>query len=158
MRSMNDLLSSLENTAVSQWILSSDWGYPILLTLHSLGLGLLVGLLVVIDLRILGFVRALPLGALRKLMPWVWVGFLANAVSGALLFMADATKDFYANSFRIKIVCIVIGVAIAVYLDARVLRDGAALEVPRAATVLAWASLASWTGAIVAGRLIAYLT
>jgi len=138
--------------------MSSDWGYSILLTLHSLGLGLLVGLLLVIDLRILGLLRALPLASLRRLMPWVWIGFVVNAISGVLLFMADATKDYYANSFRIKLVCIAVGVAIAVYLNARVLREDHTGELPRSAAVLAYASLASWTGAIVAGRLIAYLT
>lgn len=154
---MDNFLMMLENLALSQWVLGSIWGYPVLLSFHSLGLGLLVGLLVVIDMRLLGVAKPVPLSELQKLMPWVWVGFVANAVSGVILFMADATKDYYSNSFRWKMLSIVVGIAIAVYLNKRVLRAGM-VEPPPVAKVLATVSLVSWTGAIVAGRLIAYLS
>lgn len=154
---MDNFLMMLEGLDLSQWVLGSIWGYPILLTFHSLGLGLLVGLLLVIDLRILGVAKPLPLSALRRLMPWVWVGFTFNALSGVVLFMADATKDYYSNSFRWKIFSIVVGLVIAVYLNRKVLPEDPA-EIPPLARVLAVASLVSWTGAIVAGRLIAYLS
>ena len=127
------------------------------LTFHSLGLGLLVGLLMVIDLRVLGVARPLPLTELRRLMPWVWFGFTLNAVSGVVLFMADATKDFYSNSFRWKIFSIVVGLVIAVVLNRGVLSEDTE-DTPAMAKVLATLSLASWLGAIVAGRLIAYLS
>ena len=154
---MDNFLMMLENLDLSQWVLASVWGYPILLTFHSLGLGLLVGLLLIIDLRVLGFAKPLPLSELRRLMPWVWVGFTFNALSGVVLFMADARKDFYSNSFRWKMLSIVIGVLVAVYLNNKVLREDTT-ETPALARVLAAASLVSWTGAIVAGRLIAYLS
>jgi hypothetical protein len=154
---MDNFLMMLESLALSQWVLGSIWGYPVLLSFHSLGLGLLVGLLVVIDVRLLGLAQPLPLSELRKLMPWVWVGFVANAVSGVILFMADATKDYYSNSFRWKMLSIVVGIAIAVYLSRKVLREDV-VETPPLAKVLATVSLVSWAGAIVAGRLIAYLS
>jgi hypothetical protein len=154
---MDNFLMMLENLALSQWVLGSIWGYPVFLTFHSLGLGLLVGLLVVIDLRVLGMAKPLPLSELRRLMPWVWVGFAFNAVSGVVLFMADARKDYYSNSFRWKILSIVIGLLIAVYLSRKVLREDTA-DTPPLAKALAVASLLSWTGAVVAGRLIAYLS
>lgn len=154
---MDNFLMMLENTALSQWVLGSIWGYPILLTFHSLGLGLLVGLLIVIDLRVLGWARPLPLAELKRLMPWIWVGFTFNAISGVILFMADATKDYYSNSFRWKILCIIAGVWIAVYLKNRVLHDEPR-PTPPLAKGLATLSLVSWAGALVAGRLIAYLS
>jgi len=154
---MDNFLMMLENLALSQWVLGSIWGYPVFLTFHSLGLGLLVGLLVVIDLRILGLARPLPLVEMRRLMPWVWVGFVANAVSGVVLFMADATKDYYSNSFRWKMLSIAVGIGIAVYLDRKVLKAEVG-ETSGLAKGLATVSLVSWTGAIVAGRLIAYLS
>lgn len=154
---MDNFLLMLEGLRLSQWVLGSIWGYPVLLTFHSLGLGLLVGLLLVIDLRILGVGQPLPLSALRRLMPWVWVGFTLNAISGVVLFMADATKDYHSNSFRWKIFSIGVGLAIAVYLNRKVLREDTT-QIPPVARVLAIASLVSWTGAIVAGRLIAYLS
>jgi len=154
---MDNFLMMLENLALSQWVLGSIWGYPVFLTFHSLGLGLLVGLLVVIDLRVLGVGKPLPLSELRKMMPYVWFGFVLNAISGVVLFMADATKDYYSNSFRWKILSIVVGLVIAVYLNNKVLRENTE-DTPPLARALAVVSLASWTGAIVAGRLIAYLS
>jgi uncharacterized protein YneF (UPF0154 family) len=74
-----------------------------------------------------------------------------------VLFMADARKDYYSNSFRWKILSIVIGLLIAVYLNKKVLREDTA-DTPPLAKALAVASLLSWTGAVVAGRLIAYLS
>jgi len=147
----------LENLDLSQWVLGSIWGYPIFLTFHSLGLGLLVGLLLVIDLRVLGFAKPLPLSELRKLMPYVWFGFVLNAISGVVLFMADATKDFYSNSFRWKMLSILIGLVVAVTLNGTVLREDTK-DTPPMAKILATVSLLSWVGAIVSGRLIAYLS
>ncbi len=147
----------LENLDLSQWVLGSIWGYPIFLTFHSLGLGLLVGLLLIIDLRVLGFAKPLPLSELRKLMPYVWFGFVLNAISGVVLFMADATKDFYSNSFRWKMLSILIGLVVAVTLNGTVLREDTK-DTPPMAKILAIASLLSWVGAIVSGRLIAYLS
>ncbi len=147
----------LENLDLSQWVLGSIWGYPIFLTFHSLGLGLLVGLLLIIDLRVLGFAKPLPLSELRKLMPYVWFGFVLNAISGVVLFMADATKDFYSNSFRWKMLSILIGLVVAVTLNGTVLREDTK-DTPPMAKILATASLLSWVGAIVSGRLIAYLS
>ena len=154
---MDNFLMVLENLALSQWVLGSIWGYPVFLTFHSLGLGLLVGLLLIIDLRVLGFAKPLPLSELRKLMPYVWFGFVLNAASGVVLFMADATKDFYSNSFRWKMLSIAIGLVVAVVLNRTVLREDTR-DTPPLAKVLATVSLLSWVGAIVSGRLIAYLS
>lgn len=147
----------MQDLALSQWVLGSIWGYPVFLTFHSLGLGLLVGLLLIIDLRVLGFAKPLPLSELRRLMPYVWFGFVLNAVSGVVLFMADATKDYYSNSFRWKMLSIVVGLAVAITLNRTVLREDTR-DTPPLAKVLATLSLVCWVGAIVSGRLIAYLS
>jgi uncharacterized membrane protein len=154
---MDNFLMMLENLDLSQWVLGSIWGYPIFLTFHSLGLGLLVGLLLVIDLRVLGFAKPLPLSELRRLMPYVWFGFTMNAISGVVLFMADATKDFYSNSFRWKMLSILVGLIVAVVLNSTVLREDTK-DTPPLAKILATLSLLCWVGAIVSGRLIAYLS
>lgn len=154
---MDNFLLMLENLDLSRWVLGSIWGYPIFLTFHSIGLGLLVGLLILIDIRVLGYVKPLPLSGMRRLMRWVWIGFLLNFASGVVLFMADARKDFYSNSFRWKMFSVLCGLLVAIYLDKKALREDVT-QTPPVARLLAAASLVSWTGAIVAGRLIAYLS
>jgi hypothetical protein len=155
------LLLSLQDSALAQWAQSS--AYPVIITLHAIGLAMLVGLLTVIDLRVLGFARQLPLPALRQLMKVVWIGFWINAVSGALLFCVDARKDFHSDLFRIKLTVIAIGLILANLIESRVLRvtaAGAPCAIPLAARTkfLALMSLLCWTMAIVSGRLLAYST
>ena len=62
------MLEALQNSAFSQWLLVSEYGYPIFLTLHSLGLAMLVGVLICIDLRVLGIARSIPLPPIKRLM------------------------------------------------------------------------------------------
>jgi heme/copper-type cytochrome/quinol oxidase subunit 1 len=81
---MDQLLLRLQNSAFAYWL--SQGAFPPIITVHSVGMALLVGLQVVINLRVLGLGRAIPIPALRRFMTIVWLGFIANAISGALLF------------------------------------------------------------------------
>lgn len=155
---MSSFLMALENTALSQWVLGSIYGYGVILTFHSLGLGLLVGLLLVIALRLLGFLEDLALPPLARFLPFVWIGFVCNAVSGVILFMADAQKNFYSGTFWIKMLAIAVGLAFALHLKRTALRSPAADGVPTPATrALAAASIVAWIVAVIAGRLLAYV-
>jgi hypothetical protein len=149
---LDPLLQALQDSAFAHWVQSS--AYPVVITLHSIGLAILVGLLVVIDLRVLGFAQRMPLPALRPLMKLVWMGFWVNAVSGAMLFCIDAKKDFHSNLFRVKLAVIVLGLIFGVLIEAKL------LDTYVEARTKAWAllSLLCWTGAIISGRLLAYST
>jgi hypothetical protein len=158
---MNSFLQLIQNTDFADWVRVSEWGYPIILTLHSLGLAMVVGVVFVMDLRILGVPRALPVLALRQLMPVIWVGFTINFITGLALFSADADKFYHSPVFRYKLASVAVGVALAVYMNASVLksgksfdRDGAAM--PLRAKLLACASVLVWLAAISLGRYVAY--
>lgn len=155
---MEAFLRSLEETALSQWVLGSIRGYPIVLSFHSLGLALLVGLLTVIALKVLGFMPNQPYAPFRKFMPFVWWGFAVNLVSGIVLFMADAVKDFYSWTFWIKMTSIAVGLGFAVHVSKTVLNPASGITEPSSGTkTYAVISLFAWLMAVVAGRLIAYL-
>lgn len=158
---MNGLLESIQNTNFADWMRVSEWGYPIILTLHSVGLAMVVGVLLVIDLRVLGIPRSLPILPLRKLMSVVWLGFALNLCTGIALFTADAVKFYNSPSFRYKLLSVFIGVGLAVFLSSSVLgagdqfdRRGAA--VPGRAKFVAVVSLLVWGAAISLGRYVAY--
>lgn len=156
---MHAWLASLTNSGLGQWVSLSALGYPILLTIHSIGLAMVVGLLVVIDLRILGVARSLPLPAFRNLLNLVWIGFWANAISGAAIFVSDAEKYYYSTTFRLKLLSILAGLVVLAIMKASVIVPGAELQHGHATTrakLLATLSLLAWLGAIVAGRLMAY--
>jgi hypothetical protein len=162
---LDNLLKALQDSAFANWVQQS--AYPVVITFHSIGLATLVGLLMVIDLRVLGFARTLPLPALRRLMTVVWIGFWVNAISGSMLFCIDAKKDYYSALFRTKLSAIALGLILGTLIKNRVLCESAAdaslsagfsAGTSRGAKTLAALSLLCWIGAIVSGRLLAYFT
>jgi hypothetical protein len=155
-----DLLATLESSGFSTWLRESNsiWGYPMILTLHTVGLALLVGANIVLDLRLLGFGARLPLEELSRAFRIMWIGFWINAVSGALLFAADATTRGTSRLFIGKLFLVMFGVVVIVAIRNQVF--GATPDRPRIglpAKVLAATSLVVWVAAITAGRLMAYV-
>lgn len=159
------MLQWLEGTPVSEWVSTSDLGYPILLSIHAMGMAIVVGILVLLDLRVLGFAKAIPFSAFEKLMPLAWGGFGLNLCSGVLLFGATATHMIGNWPFLSKLASIALGAVISWALW-RNLRSGgepdasgaaAAIAVTLASRGLAIASMIVWFGAIFFGRLIAYV-
>jgi hypothetical protein len=160
------MLSWLEGTPVSEWVATSDLGYPILLAIHSMGMATVVGLLVLLDLRVLGFAKAVPIAAFRALMPLAWIGFALNLVSGTLLFMSTATHMVSNWPFLSKMASICLGGVVSWALWRNLIASGWAAPVGdgtgvaggnSTARVLAIASIVVWLAAILFGRLIAYV-
>ena len=153
----------LENTAAANWVALSLWAYPALLSLHIIGLAIVVGLFVVRDLHLAGFVRGCDPRMFASLAPLAWFGFAVNLISGILLFTSQATVFASNLPFLIKLSCVVTGMVLAGFIHSRLGRQsistGQYTAVPAEAgslRPLALLSLACWAGAIGAGRLIAY--
>ena len=156
-----DFLVWLSNTPVAVWARESDsvWGYPTVLFLHTLGLGILVGLATAIDFRVLGFAAHLPLAPLERFFRFIWIGFWINAFSGVGLLIITPTK-LVNPAFFFKMAFIVAGVVDLWFLKRVAFGVSTAREkggVTGGAKALAAASLAIWAGAITAGRLMAYV-
>lgn len=152
----------LETTGLASWVGESLWGYPIVLGMHAIGLAIVVGIFVLLDLRILGILRGVSLKGLWRLFPLAWTGFLINALSGTALFTSQATTFVDSKPFLIKISSVFAGVIVGMFmqrrLSARVAaweNAGETMQTPDKA--LAAVSLICWISAIFAGRLIAYL-
>jgi hypothetical protein len=155
---MSDFLARMEASGLGTWVRESPslWAYPTILALHSIGLGIVVGAAVIIDLKLLGRAPAIRMADLRGLLPVVWWAFAVNALTGALLFIADATRKSAQPVFFVKLACIVL--ALFVLLRARsMMADPGAVRGDTTHKGLAFASLTLWLGAIAAGRLMAYL-
>lgn len=152
----------LEGTQVALWVGESLWGYPLLLGVHIVGLAVVAGIFLMLDLRVLGLAGSLEYGAFRDLFPLAWAGLALNAMSGLALFSSQATTFILSPPFLVKIGCIAIGVVLAVMLRRRLTAEAAAWDEVGAsggdaARPVAVLSLVAWVGAIIAGRLIAYL-
>ena len=156
-----DFLVSLEQSRFSVWVRESGslLAFPTILLLHTYGMAVLVGIVVVIDLRILGFAPALPLAPLEKFLLMLWVAFWINAVTGTILLLADATTKMTNPDFLVKMVFIALGVIVQRMIEKRVFQKEQTADRPSPANarMLAVASLICWLGAITAGRLLAYV-
>jgi hypothetical protein len=153
-------LEWLQTTALAKMVAETLWGYPLLETLHTLGMAMLVGALGLINLRVLGYKAELPILGTRDLLPLAWLGFTINLISGIALFTSDAVYFWSSYTFRIKILLIVLGGINAFLLSRAAFREAQAGSSRYVATTgirwVAGSALVFWLGAIIAGRLIAY--
>ena len=154
MTPVEQIFAWIEHTPLSQWV-RGDWllAFPTILTLHTIGMGIVAGIGAITALRVLGFPAAVPPAAMEKFQPVFWAGFAVNAASGVLLFIGYPYKAATNPLFYVKLSCIALGIYLAVRIRNEVLRAGV---IPPHAKILASLSIAAWVSAIAAGRLLAY--
>jgi len=154
-----EFLRWMENISYIKWVAESDsiWGFPIVLVFHTVGLALVVGTNAIIDLRVLGAGRKLPISALTKLSRSMWIGFFFSAASGAVLFMMDAERKSRQVVFFVKLGLIVLSFLVTILIQRILTKEGAVVEsdVPPWGKILAAMSLMLWAAVIAAGRLMA---
>jgi hypothetical protein len=121
-------------------------------------MAVLLGATCVLDLRLLGISRHVPLSAFRWVFPVIAISLSVNLITGILLFVKNATVWGTAIPFLVKMLLVIASVATLVPLRSLVFRsDPEGREVGGNARLLAIASIVAWCGAVTAGRLLAYL-
>jgi len=159
---MQEFLQRLQDSDLGYWVSTAPtiWAYPTILTLHTIGLAMVVGPNAVLDLRLLGAGSRVPISELRPVFRIMVVGFLINASTGIALFISEATEKGVAWIFYVKLTIIAVALLVAARLRRQVFTRGGATPtdpVSSGVKMLAVASLALWFGAITAGRLMAYV-
>jgi len=150
-------VGAIEASAFGQAMRASPWLFPAVETVHLVGIALLVGSIAVLDLRLLGLSRALPVRRLAAhILPWTAASFLLIVPSGLAMFVAHA-GDLIGNPvFAFKICLIMTAGANAGIFHAGVFRRAAQWDVdvmpPVAARMAAAISLALWISVIACGR------
>ena len=154
------IFKAIEETGLSIWIRESDsvFSFWFILSVHAIGMGLLVGASVLIGLRILGLAPDLPLAPLERFYRFIWVGFWIQVVSGILLLIGYPTKSLTNPVFYVKLTLIGLAMASMQMLWNRVFADSSLSEAAMVAKgrVFAVSSLIFWVGAVTAGRLLVY--
>lgn len=150
----------LESTTVAIWVGESLWGYPIMLSLHGIGLAVVVGIFSMRDMRLLGLFPGLRPSAFLPLSKLAWAGFIINTISGIVLFTSQAVTFVNNTAFLLKIGCIVAGMVLAGVIQSRLRGElatsGEGAAISGSTRLIALLSISSWLGAIIAGRLVAY--
>ena len=153
-------LKSIEDSGLSTWLRGSPslFSYWFVLSWHAIGMALLVGASVVIDLRLLGVGRDLPIAPLKRLYGFIWTGFWIQVVSGSFLLITYPTKALTNWDFYLKLTLIGVAVAVMQMLKNRVFSDSSlpdSIMMMKGKTLAVW-SLILWASAVTAGRLLAY--
>jgi hypothetical protein len=145
----------IETSAFSVWMVESPslFAFPAILAAHTIGMGLLAGLSVAFDLRLLGVAPAIPPLAFTRFLPFIRLGLWVNVVSGVALLLAYPTKALTNPVFYLKLA--LIGTALLL-LRATITRTRAGAAESRSTKMLAGVSVLVWLSAITAGRLLAY--
>ena len=158
---MMDFFVWLEGTPIALFIRDYRFAYAIIESGHYIGLSLLVGGIMLIDLRVLGMARVLPLKSMIGLLPIVWAGFIINVLTGSLLFIYGATNFGFNGAFQLKMAFMVLAGLNALAFDVSVRRSAgawvAADRPPPIVKGFATLSLFFWLCVVTTGRWMAYL-
>lgn len=156
------MLAWLESTEFAAWIRGDLlWGWPFVVTLHVLGTAVLVGFVLIINLRLLGIFRTIPYTSLKRLFPVIWIALVVEFLTGFALWMAKPTRYVVDVAFETKFWFVVIGIVLMLYLYGTLKREATAWDAKGtsaspgikfvAPTILAWCIV------VVASRLTAFL-
>jgi hypothetical protein len=154
-------VGALEGSALGQAMRQWLYLYPAVETIHIIGIALLFGSIAVLDLRLLGLSRSIPVRRLAgHTLPWTAGAFLLIVPSGLAMFTAHAS-EFIGNSVFALKMCLILGAGTnAAIFHAGVFRSAASWDVgvtpPLAARTAAAVSLLGWISVIACGRLLAY--
>jgi len=160
--SLLDFCQWLQNESIGTSIRESVWTFPLIETIHLLALAFSVGIIVFVDLRLIGVTMTdQPVSEVfGRLQPMAVKGFVINFLSGILLFWSEPMKCYNSWYFRAKIVMLLVLGLNAVLFSASTYKTVAswdkALATPVAARTAGWISLVFWLGVVVMGRAIAY--
>jgi hypothetical protein len=162
---METLASFLSSDAVAAFVGDNSWGWPLCEVSHFVGMALLIGTVGLLDLRILGVAKGVPIASLEKLIAVGIIGFLMNLGSGLVFVIGNPVGgplDYLGNlAFQLKMLLILCaGINLLAFYATGIARAadsvGAGGNASAAAKAVATTSLVLWFAVIVFGRLIMY--
>lgn len=160
---IRNLLHDLQDLGFATSIRESDWLFPTIETVHVLALVLVVGSIMMVDLRLLGVAyKRRPLSALiAEVLPWTWSTFAVAAVAGSLMFSSKAVTYYDSVAFRIKMVCLLLAGLNMLCFHFFTYRNVANWDPdrhPLGAKIAGAISLTLWIAIVASGRWIGFTT
>lgn len=161
--SLFEICQWIQDTQFGTALRESQYMFPIVESVHVLGLGASVGLILWTDLRLIGAAlrRESAIEVHEQMKPWMFTGFAAMMLSGALLFWSEAGKLYNSNTFRIKLLFLIIAGLNALLFESREALTGEVRKIevgtlPVRARITGYVSIIAWMGVIIFGRWTAY--
>ncbi len=156
------LVTSIENSGVGEWMRSSLKALPVVESIHVMAVALVFGTILIVDLRLLGIPNSRrPFTRVAdELLSLTWGAFVIAAITGALMFAANAATYFDNAAFRWKMLLLLgAGINMAIF-QFSTLKSVAAWDAnsptPRAGRIAGICSILLWTSVIFVGRWIGF--
>src|SRR5262245_42089305 len=145
-------------TPVGETIRNSVWMFPVIEAFHLLGLGIIAGSILLVDLRLLGVgLSNQPVAQLSQdAEPWFLGALALMFASGFPIFLSEATKAYYSYAFWIKMTCLLLALIFTFTIRRQVTQGDLAVGRPELAKITAIVSLALWFGVAWGGRWIGF--
>ena len=157
-----EFASWLHKTSVSVALQHQvSWLWPTCETIHFAGLAMLLGVAGMFDLRLLGFMRRVPISVVKEFMPFALFGFSLNLITGIIFVVSEPAQYFNNPTWWLKVTFLIIAGLNAMIFEtaygkrASLLPAGA--DTPTALKIIAGVSLVSWAGVLWAGRMLPFL-
>ena len=156
--SLLPLFQWCENAGLIVAMRSSLWLFPVIESIHLMGLALTGGAVLLVDLRLLGFgLRRQPVAQLaRDAERWLFVSLAVMIPTGVLLFMSSAVKCYYLPAFWVKMTSLLLALVFTFGVHRRVAMGAEAARSPVRGKLVAVVSLALWSSVAIAGRLVGF--
>jgi hypothetical protein len=160
---LSDFLSTLENSSLALLVSGSDLLFPIIETTHVLAIVMVVGTIMIVDLRLLHLAsRTMPVTILvREVLPWTWTAFVVALITGGLMFISAAVKYSQNPAFLAKMAVLLLAGANMAIFHRGVYRKVADWDsgpgTPALARLAGAASLVIWVSVVALGRWIGFL-
>ena len=152
------VLQWLHDTWLGEVSRQYAWIFTTGLVIHFIGLCVLVGVMVVVDLRLLGFGKRAPIGAVLSLLPLAIAGFLMNLATGVVFICFDSFGYWANPAFKVKMVLVLLGGLNALWFTLverrKLAATGPGADTDILTKLSAAASLLLWFAVILFGRLI----
>ncbi|MBC2664024.1 hypothetical protein H7F51_00680 [Novosphingobium flavum] len=155
------LFATIEASAPAMAIAGSDWAFPLIETAHVVGVALVIGSILLLDLALLGVLRfpgrheALQ----NTVLPWTWGGFVLALLTGMAMFASAATRYATNIPFLAKMALLMLAGVNMAFFNSHPGRPGARRgeNLPGALRASAGISLCAWLGVVVTGRWIGFV-
>ncbi len=158
---LQELSAWIEATAVSKYLFDQPWVWPVCESLHFVGLGVLIAGAGLLDLRLLGMFRGVPIRSIKSFMPWALGGFLINAVTGLLFLVMQPHLYVSSGIWWFKMAFLAVAGLNAMFFETRLSQRALAMgpddDTPFACKVIWRLSLFSWFAVLYCGRMLPYL-
>jgi hypothetical protein len=147
-----------EHSAVGGAIRSSNWLFPVIEAFHLLGLAVIGGAVLVVDLRLFGIgLRRQPVAQLaRDAQPWLLASLMVMVATGVLMFMSEAIKCYYHPAFWVKMTSLFLAIVFTFTVHKKVVMADEARMGPLWSKLVALVSVALWSGVGIGGRWIGF--